>query len=245
MRAIQAVAASGSSSFGSTSVAQTGLLLMLLQRLQAGTCTAEGADYSSSSAWQLLLAAKDSRAAASIVPAAAQLLVCSGPQLSLGVPLGAAALLAAASHIVGPSSSSSPSSSSLDSSLAQLEQVWFEPSAAHHRVPPGPAVQYAALKAAVAAAPHAAGQWWQWAAWLHDLARQQQQQQQPAGAAALLAAQALAFTASCRALAYAASCSGATASGGGLFGALPVMLQILQLLTQDSSGSSNSSCSPG
>ena len=190
--------------------------LLRLGELQAAASGA-GSD-TATRALELLLAARGSTggAACAVVPAAAQLLLAAEQPQPCMTAAEAAGLMQAC-ELPGLSRASL-------SSTAQLEQLLL----AHHQQPSGSSLpaglQYALLKAAVAAAPDAAQQWWQWAAWLHSLAQQPQQQPQQQAAAASVA-----FTASCRALALAGgSCDS--------YAALPALLAVLQLLVEHSAG---------
>ena len=100
---------------------------------------------------------------------------------------------------------------------------------------PGAALHFAALETAVAAAPGEPSQWWQLAAWLHDWTRCQRQQRGAAGAALTpedSQGYAAAVAASCRALALGASSSSSSSSRGAT---LPLLLQLLRVLTRHSS----------
>lgn len=197
-------------------------LLLATQELQA--CPAgRGA---SLQAWQLLRAAVPAGAAPCVVPAVACALLAD-PEPHAGIlPAEARDLTAGADARLG--SSVAP--------MRPLEQLLVWPAAAQQGVKAAQALHYAALKTAVASVPCSANQWWQWAAWLHRLVKkqeEQQHQQQGQGQAVRQAAWAAAFAASCQALVHGASSSSGDAAGG--FGALPVLLQVLQTLGQHGS----------
>ena len=177
---------------------------------------AEPAAGSSEEPLQLLLAARSGGGAASraVVQAAAQMLLAPAQQAQ---PQAAAQLagLVQACQLPGLSTGGS-------ASIATLEQQLLAGQLGSQQAD---TLQYAALKAAVAAAPGSASLWWQWAGWLSGL--QEQQHQLATGAAA--AAGAAAFTASCRALALAGP------SGG--YGSLPALLSVLQQLMEQGGSS--------
>ena len=189
-------------------------LLLRLQHLRLRRLSAASADGDSGSAWRLLLDAQGSTMAAAVAPAAAQLLLAiQQPEAGISTAEVAAAVHSACLPVLASSTSAS--------SFGLLEQQLLQ--GAQQQPGLGVAVQYAALKAAVAAAPNSARHWWQLATWMHQLPQQQQQQQQQQAAAQAT------FASSCRALAIAAA-SGTSSSDG--YAAMPLLLQVLQLLTQ-------------
>ena len=178
-------------------------LLLRLQHLQAAGAAAPGC---ARQAWQLMVAASSSAAAAAVVPGAARLLLSPSQQPARILAAEVAAVMDATPSVLG------------SGAVAQLERLLLAEQQQQLGAPaPAAAVQYAALKAAVAAAPGSARQWRLWASRLHQLAEEQP------------VAQPAAFAASCRALALAAT--GGTGSG---VGALPLLLQLLQLLVSPS-----------
>ena len=114
--------------------------------------------------------------------------------------------------------------------LSVLEQRVLEPGSATA------GVQYSALKAAVAAAPDSAQQWWELASWLGN--HIEGWQDGAAGAAdggsraqAAQQAHAATFLASCKALSLASSTGGRSSRGSAT---LPLLLQTLRLLREQS-----------
>lgn len=198
-------------------------LMLSLLRLQA-----HPAEASSAQAWQLLLAARSSDAAAArvVAPAAAQLLMSrqvqqAGPQ----VALSAAELAGLLQPCQLPALDAGGTAA-----VAALEQQLL---AGQPECQLSHAAEYAALKLAVAAVPGAASSWWHLAAWLTGLQQQQQQLSGGGGAASVVGA--AAFTASCRALALTgASSHGSEVSTSG-YAALSILLSVLQQLSQPGS----------
>eukprot|EP00887_Chlorella_sp_A99_P005628 scaffold1.g5628.t1 len=97
------------------------------------------------------------------------------------------------------------------------------------QLPTAPAVEYAALKAAVAAAPESAHYWWALASWLLD------QTTTSSGGAASAAEQqgrAAALAASCKALALGGGAP--PGDGSSASATVPLLLQLLRLLTRHS-----------
>lgn len=218
----EAGAATSAASVGQEdSLAACARKLLLVQELQAGP---QG-KARSMEAWQLLEAALATEVAASVVPAAARLLTAD-PQPYAGILPAEARKLAVAADVILSNSAAH---------MRPFEQLLVQPAAEQsgNEAAQAAALHYAALKAAVASAPRSASQWCQWAAWLHRFALQQQEQQSAAGLAVTQAAWAASFAASCQALVHgAASGVGESTSG---FGALPVLLQVLQMLGQQGS----------
>ena len=219
---LQAEAALSTGSSGSGAVEAAGALLCRLRRLQL-PALAEAPQDVGSQPWQLLLAARGSSAAASVVPAAVQLL------LSAPGALEAAEVAAGCQTIMLPSGSSGVSGSSA-AIITRLEQLLLE-AQQQGAAAATPAVQFAVLKAAVAALPDSAHQWWQLAAWLHQWAEQQQESE------AAAAAHAAAFTANCTVLALAGAQGSSGSSSRDGYSVLPPLLQTAQLLTQPGSSS--------
>lgn len=208
-RRLLAQAFEGLTASAGSAQAEGHLLLRLLELRTA--MAADGDAGGGNAAWQLLLATRDSPGARWAVPAAAQLAL-----QQLQQPGQAPGLTAAEASGLGEAARLPPLSGG-SRSIAELE--------GHVLTHGSLAAQYAVLKTAVAAAPDCAQQWWQWGAWLRQLAAQLLQ-----GAAAQ-AAPAAAFAASCHALALAGSSTAAGASGD--YSTLPMLLAVLQPLQHD------------
>ena len=221
-----ALSASSSNCSAEGSLQVAGQLLLRLLHLQAKPGLAADASGSDAGiqAWQLLLTACSSGGACSsaVVPPTAGLLLSQLQRRGQAV-LAPSDVAGLAQSSVLPRLSSGGSSS-----VARLEQLLLNGGA--QPAPQG--MQYAVLKAAVAAAPGSALHWWRWAAWLAKLAKQQQQQQQQG------AISAAAFTVSCKALSLSGSgshyCSeSAAGSDAEQYGALPALLAVLALVAHD------------
>lgn len=218
---VAAGAAISATSMGEKGAIAEAMQLMLhMQELQAAPA---GQDRSLK-AWQLLQSALHTKLAASVVPAAA-LLLLADPRPPAGILPAEIGKLALAADAWPDSSAAA---------IQRLEQLLVQPATKGQgsEAAQAAAQQYIALKTAVASAPRSASQWWQWAAWLHGFAQDQQQQEQQtaAGEAVMQAAWAALFAASCQSLVHGSmSVVGGTTDG---FSALPVLLQVLQMVGQ-------------
>ncbi len=204
-------------------IAEAMQLMLHMQELQAAPA---GQDRSLK-AWQLLQSALHTKLAAIVVPAAALLLLADPRPPASILPAEVGELAMAANALLG--SSVVP--------IQRFEQLLVQSAAEEQSsgAAEAAALHYVALKAAVASAPRSASQWWHWAAWLHCFTQQRQEQEQEMAAweAVMQAAWAALFAASCQALVHGSmSVVGGTTDG---FSALPVLLQVLQMVGQQDS----------